>query len=127
MSNFDIIISTQPMAQMRYDTLGDYSDPKKIGDAYFHEILVADTHQLNYNFLIGLHELVESWLCFQRKIKDKDITGFDTSHPVEDPGRLKSAPYHKEHMFAEKIEKLMCKELGIKWMKYYNESFIALK
>ena len=125
MSNFDINIVTRPMNTMRYSTLGDYYDVVKSPDGFKNFLVeVADTHNLDYNFLIGLHELVEYYLCNKRGIKDKKITGFDIAHlDAEDPGRLKEAPYHKEHMFAEKIEKLMCKELGIPWKKYYNESF----
>lgn len=128
MSNFDISIVTRPMKTMRYKTLGDYFDPVVAPDGFRDFLIeVADTHNLDYNFLIGLHELVESWLAFKHGLKDKDITGFDIAHEdAEDPGRLKEAPYHKEHMFAEKIEKLMCKELGIPWKKYYDESFDEL-
>ena len=116
------------MNTMRYSTLGDYYDVVKSPDGFKNFLIeVADTHNLDYNFLIGLHELVEFYLCNKRGIKDKKITGFDIEHlDAEDPGRLKEAPYHKEHMFAEKIEKLMCKELGIEWRKYYDESFDEL-
>jgi hypothetical protein len=128
MSNFDINIVTRPMKTMRYSTLGDWYDVVKSPDGFKNFLVeVADTKNLDYNFLIGLHELIEYYLCYRRKIKDKTVTGFDIEHSeVEDPGRLKEAPYHKEHMFAEKIEKLMCKELGIEWRKYYNESFDEL-
>ena len=38
---------------------------------------------------------------------EKKIAEFDKKHPeLDDPGRIKKAPYHKEHMFAEKVEKL---------------------
>ncbi|MCX6822326.1 MAG: hypothetical protein NTW30_06135 [Candidatus Aenigmarchaeota archaeon] len=101
----------------RYDTLGDYFK----GD-YCTEFYVSQCKNADYEFMILIHELTEWYLCQKRGIKNKDIDKFDMTHlELEDPGRSKEAPYHKEHMFAERIEKLICKELGIKWDNYYGK------
>lgn len=39
----------------------------------------------------------------------------------EEPGDDKMACYHKEHVFATKIEKMLAEELQIDWAKYSKE------
>ena len=100
----------------RYETCGDYY---KDGKAWIFSISQTN---IDYEFLILMHELTEWYLTQKRGIKEKDITKFDLWHLEEnldgEPGNHKDAPYRKEHQFATKIEKLICKELGINWYKY---------
>lgn len=112
---------TQKIRNMRYKTGDDflYVGPTKSSPSHVISIVVADTGNLNYNYLVSLHAEIEAFLCHVRGIKEKDVTGFDLEHlDSDDPGHLKSAPYHKEHEFAMKIERLVAKELGVKWSKY---------
>ena len=37
---------------------------------------------------------------------------------LDEPGDTLQAPYHKEHMFAEKIERSVADELGVDWKEY---------
>lgn len=122
MSKFDINLIVKQPKEMRYPTLGDWYDVIKSPDGFNNFLVeVADTKNIDYNFLIALHELIEYYLCFRRKIKDKTVTGFDMKHlDSDDPGRLKEAPYHKEHKFAEKIERIVAKELKVSWSKYWE-------
>jgi hypothetical protein len=43
---------------------------------------------------------------------DKDFDG--EGEPGDDP----TAPYHREHVFATKIERMLAEELGIDWDAY---------
>ncbi|SRR5258706_10072037 len=72
-----------------------------------------------HSYLVLIHELVEILLVKLRNIPFKAIDDFDFGF-VEDgePGDDPKAPYHKEHMFATYIEKLVAVELGIDWDEY---------
>lgn len=90
---------------------------KGVGD-YFKrkdgiEIRVANLNSKDDEAGIAIHELVESLLAEKRGIKFKDITKFDKKHENEDkePGEMPGAPYRKEHMFSNKIENMLLKEL----------------
>ena len=113
-----IIIESQNPKLMRYATVGDYVWE----DGTLH-ITVADMGNENYNYLVALHELVESWLCQQRGIKEEDISTFDIQYEKEreegkhtisdEPGFDENAPYRKEHTIATGIEIIMAEQLGI--------------
>jgi hypothetical protein len=75
-----------------------------------------------------MHELVEAHLTEARGIRERVILKFDMNKLEQagdkyqyDPGRDPKAPYHKEHMFAEKIEKMLAKEFGVDWKEYQAE------
>ena len=109
-------------SQQRYDTAGDYyKDGKK-------QILkISKMKNLDYEFSVMIHELIEWYLTEKRGIKEKDIMKFDLEHiNSDDPGCILSAPYHKEHMFSMMIEKLLMKELDVDWDEY-DKSFEDLK
>jgi hypothetical protein len=38
-----------------------------------------------------------------------------------EPGNNPKAPYHQEHMFASKVERMLANELGINWTAYDRE------
>lgn len=121
-SMLKIEIKTIPDTEQRYDTVGDYQT-KADGSQ---TITVSDMADSRYEFLIALHELIESYLCKERDITDAMIDAFDmeyerTREPgnVDDePGDDSTAPYHQEHLFATKMEKLMAQELGVDWEEY---------
>ena len=78
-----------------------------------------------YERLVFLHEFVEETLCRKRGIQNADIDAFDVAFEAarlpdneEEPGHQVNAPYHHEHVFAEKLERLMAEELGIDWDTY---------
>lgn len=120
---------TIPHKNQQYDTAGNYGEDSK--DSVWFEI--SQMEDWRYEALVFLHEIVEYILVKDRKIKIKDIDKFDmeTVFKVDpdnsdDPGNSLSSPYYWEHKFATKIERMMCKELGIQWSKYDN-SFKKLK
>ncbi len=109
-----IVIDTVDHANQRYPTAGDWI----IGGDSVH-IVVSRLDDPDMEFLVAVHELVEAWLCDKRGIPEPDVMAFDVDHGGEaDPGGLSEAPYHKEHMFAETIERLLANELGVDWNVY---------
>lgn len=109
-----IVIETVPAAAQRYETLGDWIPN---GDELL--IRVTDMGDDRMNMLIAFHELIEAELCTQRGIPEEVVLQFDLDHPdLADPGSDPRAPYQREHLFAEKLERLFCEEMGIAWTDY---------
>ena len=116
------IIRTLPHKQQRYNTVGDY-----ITDV-FHDttvITVSECGSPKYEFLVAIHEFIEHFLCKTRGIPEAVIDEFDIEYEKarqpadeDEPGNHPLAPYHKEHIFATHIEKLLAKELGVDWNDY---------
>jgi hypothetical protein len=112
----EIFSQTIDHKNQRYDTAGDYTfdDEKERWD-----FLISKMDKAEYEFMVFVHELVEAFLCYRNGVAEEDITNFDLAHIEHpDPGRIKTAPYHTEHMFAMKIERMLCKKLGLNWEKY---------
>src|SRR5271168_124496 len=84
--------------EMRYRTVGDWFYS---ADPTFLVIQIADTGNWKYNFLVGVHELVEVLLCTNDGVTAKQVDRFDLAHQDdEDPGTHPKAPYHKQHLIA---------------------------
>ena len=107
-----------------YETVGNYAWT----DDGVLVIFVSDLGNEDYEHAIFLHEFIEASLCKKRGIKEEDITNFDTRFEKDrlkglhsktaEPGNSPKAPYHREHLFATKLEKMFIKELGYKWKDY---------
>ena len=107
----DIVIKTVDKSKIRNNGIGDY----RTGINGNLVILVAKMKNDDEEFLVALHELIESKLALKRGINFKDINSFDRKHlNSPEPGDRKDAPYHEEHEFANKIEGMMAEKLGIK-------------
>jgi hypothetical protein len=102
--------------KMRYDTVGDWQ--------FNHEKLVIKVADPEYTpvmsvLLVALHELVEAILCDADGISQQAVDAWDKTHADDDdPGGNPAAPYHKQHMAAELIERLMAKFLGVSWHQH---------
>ncbi len=79
----------------------------------------------DYAVLVGIHELVEVWLCKKHGITDEAVTAFDMAFEanrpecsIAEPGDDRSAPYAAEHCTATAVERLMCVALGLSWQDY---------
>lgn len=113
-----IVIETIPHDQQRYPTAGDwYRDEGALN------IRVSETLDPRDAILVALHEMVEALLCEHRNIDEQEVTKFDLAvEPdgqwADDPGHCPDAPYHKEHVFAECVERLMARELDRNWQEY---------
>lgn len=122
-----IYIDTIPHAEQRYPTVGDYWHPKLSGGTETTQVRVSDMGNTDYEFLVAIHELVELHLCKKRGISVEAIDKFDIAFEAsrkpesfDEPGDDLSAPYHKEHVFATWIERLVAQEMGVNW-DTYNE------
>lgn len=120
----NITITTTPYSKMRYPSVGDWLTEEN-GDI---KIIVAETGNPDYNFLIALHELVEVKLCLARGITQKQVDEFDMAFEEQrkksitlstaEPGDNRFAPYRKEHCTATGIERILAAELGVVWHDY---------
>lgn len=116
---------TIPHDTQRYETVGDYYETTNgYGDKKW-DFRVSDMGNDDYEFLVFIHELVEWRLTQKRGISEESITAFDKEFEakrkqgnIDEPGHDLNAPYHKEHVFAELIERMVAHELGIDWEKY---------
>jgi hypothetical protein len=109
-----ITIETIDHNDQRYNTVGDW----QFDDEGNLNIKVSNTASESYNFLIGVHELVEAYLCKIRGISTQDVDKFDIDFisrhsPLWEPGDSKDAPYHIQHKIATVIEYILLKELRL--------------
>jgi len=85
----------------------------------------------DYEFLVGLHELVEQHLCKRRGITTQSVDEFDIEFEKQreksltlsnaEPGDNRFAPYQNEHCIATGIERIMAAAIGVKWSDYETE------
>ncbi len=118
----DIIIRVIPHKAQRYETVGDWYFSEDMSKLF---VLVSDTGNVLFNYLVAFHEQTEAMLCMKRGISEKAITEFDIAFEkkrplgnLEEPGDSPEAPYRKEHFFATTVERLMAAELGVDWGEY---------
>lgn len=84
---------------MRYVTTGDW---EIAGDLV--SVTVADYGMRDNNaFLVALHELVESFVCNNDGIKEKQVSDEST-----------------QHMIALDVERIVCNAIGIDWDEHKN-------
>lgn len=108
-----IIIEFIPEEAQRYATQGDWV--WKDGD--LHIFASGDTP--NDAFLIGLHEMVEAWLCRDKGVPQEAVDAFDLAFIAEDhpddaePGDDPRAPYRIQHRQSMMVEHLAALFLGI--------------
>jgi hypothetical protein len=109
-----ITIEQIPYSEARYSTHGDWVVDE------FGNIHIRVSKELGEDgaFLVAIHELLEVYLCKKRGITTATVDAFDLTYEGDDPGADPKAPYFNEHKFATKIEKLLCKELGLDWDEY---------
>lgn len=116
----NLVVEKIPHSEQRYPTVGDWA---------FHtdvlEVKVSDLDNEVYEFLIGIHELVEAYLCKKHGVKEEDVSEFDIAfeaHRLEgntdESGNHIDAPYRREHNVATIIEMFIAHELGVNWHDY---------
>jgi len=121
-----IIVVTIPHDFQRYPTFGDWQwhneyDPTDLTGPG-QDVLTVRISELEDErdmFLGALHEIIEAFLCRRRGISGEIVDKWDMEHlDAEEPGELPDAPYHREHVFAENIEKLVAYVLDRNWANY---------
>lgn len=109
-----IVMEVIPHQEQRYDTLGDYWQEAD-GTLQFR---TSDLGDWRYNFSVLLHEFVEFHLLMHEGITEGEVLDFDlavaaASEYADDPGFDPKAPYHREHVFADCLERLIAPQLGM--------------
>jgi len=115
-----VTIKVIPNHQQRYPTVGDW-----VWEGDNLTIFISDMRNWRYEMLVAFHELAECLLCKQRNISQSEVDLFDIAYEAKrkggdesEPGDDPNAPYYREHQFATKVEKMLAKELGVKWSTY---------
>jgi hypothetical protein len=99
----------------RYPTVGDYVECNA-----FVNFRITDMHNPIYSAAILLHELVEKILNDRDGIPDSDVDAWDFGEGADlpDPGLDPRAPYHRNHMIADAIERSFIALAGEDWVRY---------
>jgi hypothetical protein len=119
----DIHTHSIPHNCQRYNTAGDYFESDNAW-----EFRISKLGDWRFEVLVIIHELVEKVLCKNAGVEDADIDKFDIqfekdreagSHtPTEEPGDDKRAPYHRQHVIASRVEKIVARAAGVRWRDY---------
>jgi hypothetical protein len=120
----DISIRTIPDAEQRLNLIGDWF---KNGESL--KIIVSELGDRKLEWLVAVHELIESCLCDSNPIPEPEVFEFDKQWEcefregkiapgIEEPGDDPRNPYRREHLFATGIEKLLAGFLDIDWTAY---------
>ncbi len=108
-----------PHNKQRYNTVGDYWEDKEAVN-----FRVSSLKNAKYEVLVFIHELIEYLLVKVAKISIKDIDNFDINYKdysfYNEPGDNPAAPYHRQHVTATIIERIVSSFIGVNW-KDYNE------
>jgi hypothetical protein len=105
-----------PHKDQIYETAGNYGED---GCGWWMEI--SKMEDWRYEAMCAMHELLEMILTKAQGVDWKDIDNFDMTgegKDMDDPGISPKAPYHTQHLAAMRLEKDICKIMGIPWYKY---------
>ena len=111
----NIFIKFIPSNRMRYDTLGDVQQMQN-------GLLIEVDNSLSDDaqFLVALHELVETYLCQKSGVTLEQVDHFDMEswpsmgEPSDmEPGDHPDAPYREQHRKAMIVEHVVANMLGI--------------
>lgn len=123
-----VVIESIPHAEQRYDTVGDWW---WAADGTL-EIRVSESPgemHLLIPWLVGIHELVEAFLCKQAGISEEDVTQFDlaqlASSAQGESGDDPAAPYRRQHAIATIVERIVVWSLNLSW-RVYDEAVDAI-
>jgi hypothetical protein len=122
--NLHIVIETFDHSKQRYPAVGDWQIDKA-GNLH---IFVSKVSDQRYEFLVGMHEVIEGYLAVHAGVSPEAVDKFDRAYEAtrkagddREPGDDPRAPFHPQHVFASKIERLLAKQLGVDWTKYDHD------
>ena len=125
MGKLRIDVEVIPHNKQRYETCGDWWWEAHMATR---KIRVSMLKNVDMEFCVAIHEMIEQHLCIKRVIRERIVTLFDMRFeeerakglhkPDAEPGDDPNAPYHKEHVFATNIERQLASEFGIDWESY---------
>jgi hypothetical protein len=120
----NVRIMTIPHRLQQYDTVGNYWRDAGESGAELLEIRVSRMDDRRHELLVALHELIEAFLCEWRGIEFAEITRFDIEYEhrrkqdAGEPGASVRSPYRREHRFAERVERMVAREMEVDWRQY---------
>lgn len=115
----NIVMNVIPHKRQRYNTVGDWQVNH-----------TADTLIFNISFLgdwkmeacLFIHEYVEAVRCLADGVTMESVDIWDLNFKGEgEPGDDPKAPYHKQHVEASKVERVLARQLGVNWQEYENK------
>jgi hypothetical protein len=113
-----IVIETIPHKDQVYPTVGDW---RRDADGTL-RIRVSEEVGEDSAFLVALHEMVESKLCEKQGITCEQVDQFDKDFEknrkegdFSEPGDSPEAPYRRQHIFADVLEKVIANEMRVHW------------
>jgi hypothetical protein len=116
-----IVIETIDHSRQRYPTVGDWQIDKA-GNLH---ITVSKMSDQRYEFLVAAQEMIEAYLAMHAGVSPEAVDRFDRAYEAKrkpgddsEPGDDPRAPYHRQRMFASKIERSLAKQLGVDWRAY---------
>lgn len=113
-SLFGVFMSVVPLSQIRNRDVGDwYVTPN---DTLI--VLAAETGSWRYNYLLLIHEAVEAWLCRRHCVTEDAVNEWDGAYDGDSPGDDPHAPYHAEHVWATRVERIASWLLLVSWTRY---------
>ena len=125
-ANISFIERSVHIDRIRNEDIGDWKYYESSNNVHFN-IYTGEMKNIDYNFLVLLHEMIEAYLCYRRGITDEQVCEYDANCKDEFPGDNGDAPYHKEHATATAIEAIIAAELGVDWEKYEKAQVKAMK
>lgn len=117
-------------SSQRYPTVGDWW-----WDGEDLNIRVSKMSDRRYEWLVGIHELIEVFLCRFADIDSTAVDKFDEAYEEtrsegqapcgcqhhDEPGDDPHAPYGRQHSIASFCERALAVFLGVSWGEYDRE------
>ena len=124
-----ISITSVPQTSIRSKQAGDWSFTDS-GDLM---ILVLETLPEKSQIAVAIHEMIEALKCRERGTSDVAVSQFDDQFlvecnegkhgPADEPGDDPRSPYREEHRDATRVEKAVCKAIGLSWTDHDNNIY----
>lgn len=112
----EITIRFIPQDDHRYDTVGDwFFEGRKL------VVLVSRMSNEVHQQAVAIHELVEALLCNAADVSQEAVDYFDMvglGKDSDEPGFEPTAPYHKQHCWADVVERTFIAAAGLSWSAY---------
>lgn len=119
----EIRVKFIPHYEQRYPTVGDYWE-----DGGALEVRISQMADWRYGMLVLIHELIEYTAVKAAGIPLRLIDEFDIQFErerdrglhgqFEEPGNDRGAPYHKQHVWATRVEHVCAWLFMVKWKVY---------
>lgn len=121
----EIQIEFIPHEKQMYSTCGNWRVVPGVGEKKVLLISISKTGERKSDWLIALHELAESIMCYSKSISPEVVDSYDQhfeSNRKEDdnsePGDHFACPYHSQHSLATAIERIASVAMDVGWLEH---------